>query len=116
MPEVQDYLSKNIYSPEEYTPEFAKEKIKAFLYYLFSSFIFDNPNDRNGWHGISINFYDFNFVCRSEDAHKKFYWCSFDIVYFNREETNCDYDNYNFLKCLDMVFKKEKMNLNVKYL
>ena len=43
---------------------------------------------------------------------KKFYYRIYNIVNFNEYETNyckyCYYDNYNFLKCLDMVFEEGK--------
>ena len=41
---------------------------------------------------------------------KKFYCRIYEIVSLKQKETNCYYDNYNFLKCLDRVFKKEKDN------
>ena len=70
MPNVQDYLSKNIYFPEEYTPEFVKKKVKAFLYYLYSSFAFENLNDKNRWR-LSIYFYNPNDGYFHPEENKK---------------------------------------------
>ena len=65
-----NYVSKNIYYPKEYTPEFAKEKIKAFFLYLFSSFEFKRPRDMRCWNIIQICFYEAFVPDDSDDLYR----------------------------------------------
>ena len=42
-----DILSNNIFTPEKYSLKFLKEQVKAFAYYLFSSYLLKYGNWRN---------------------------------------------------------------------
>ena len=48
IPTIQIYLSSNIFTPKEYNIKFVKEKVKAFEYYLFSSYVYVLENRNRG--------------------------------------------------------------------
>ena len=103
IPTPRAYLSKNIFTPEEYTPELAKEKVKAFAYYLFSSLKF-YQREVFRW-GMHIKFFyfnggyddNYNYFIHFNNAQVK------DIVYvglifFDVEFTGGSCDENDFFK------------------
>ena len=110
-------LSKNLFTPEEYTPEFVNKKVKAFVYYIFSYYSsLEFRNRGYGWDSIYY-IYLFDFLNHEENGSYDYDYNFIiqDIIVLNQEMLSDDYRNINFLKYLDICLneKKEKFSSNI---
>ena len=104
LPIEAGFSSKNIFTPEEYTPEFVKEKVEAFAYYLFSCYSLENRNlSENGFDTIYIYLFD---PLRYEENDSYNFIFEYNIL-LNQENLHHDYEN-NFFKYFDMLLKEKK--------
>ena len=110
IPTPRAYLSKNIFTPEEYTLELAKEKVKAFAYYLFGSLKFYLRHVDHWLMRIKfIGDYD-------DGRHLNYYFSNGGVkdiiqvgsMYFDVEISGGRYNENDFLELFDITFKTEE--------